>query len=93
MHRAQEGACAKCKALNGKIYTSFKEVFEHPNCRCYLEPIEEATSDLSNQVERFIGEFEQDKRLRENRKKAFENMSIEDISSRMFLGFTSDVTK
>lgn len=40
---SSEGSCEKCQALNNTEYDSEKEIPDkpHPNCKCYVEVIEE----------------------------------------------------
>lgn len=63
VQRCQDDACDHCQEAAGTVHDAYTEVFEHPNCRCYLEPIESKESDnfnrdLSMQVDDFVREVE-----------------------------------
>ena len=51
--RTEEGACEKCQALNGLTFKNTDEIPDrpHPNCRCWVEVINENDSnDYDNEI-------------------------------------------
>ena len=44
---SSEGSCEKCQALNNTEYSSEKDIPDkpHPNCKCYVEVVEEEICD------------------------------------------------
>lgn len=62
-----DGACEKCQALNGKVFSSIDEIpdLPHPNCKCWVEDrekkenyiYEENKEDLLDDLDKIISDF------------------------------------
>lgn len=52
--RASANACEKCQSLDGAEYNSADEIpdFPHPNCKCYIDIIEEDENNNDKQQKR-----------------------------------------
>ena len=61
---SSEGSCEKCQALNNTEYSAEKEIPDkpHPNCKCYVEVVEEemcdCVEDALEEMDKVIGDAE-----------------------------------